>query len=77
MSDRIYLDSYAMVGRRGPKDVETPYATEALLEEMAWAGVHGLASLAVDGQLAQVGGRSLETLAHAVTAGIFLGLSAR
>jgi AcrR family transcriptional regulator len=43
----------------------------------AWAGVHGLASLAVDGQLAQVGGRSLETLAHAVTAGIFLGLGAR
>ena len=30
-----------MVGRRGPKDVESRYETEALLEEMAWAGVHG------------------------------------
>ena len=41
MNDRIYLDSYAMVGRRGPKDVETRYETEAHLDEMAWAGVHG------------------------------------
>lgn len=41
MPERIYIDSNAMVGRKGPKDVETPVATEDLLEEMAWCGIHG------------------------------------
>ena len=41
MSERIYIDCYAMVGKRGQKDVETPYETEALLEEMEWCGIHG------------------------------------
>jgi predicted TIM-barrel fold metal-dependent hydrolase len=41
MSGRKYIDCYAMVGRRGPKDVETPYETEVLLEEMEWCGIHG------------------------------------
>ncbi len=41
MSNRIYLDCYAKVGRRGPKDIETPYETEVLLDEMAWCGIHG------------------------------------
>ena len=41
MSDRIYIDSYAYVGKRGPKDVEAQYETEVLLDEMEWAGIHG------------------------------------
>ncbi|MDZ7310953.1 MAG: amidohydrolase family protein [candidate division KSB1 bacterium] len=41
LNQRIYLDSYAMIGKRGPKDVETPYETEVLLEEMEWCGIHG------------------------------------
>jgi predicted TIM-barrel fold metal-dependent hydrolase len=41
MSERKYLDCYAMIGKRGPKDAETPYETEVLLEEMAWCGIHG------------------------------------
>jgi len=41
MNNRIYIDSYAYVGKRGPKDVESQYETEVLLEEMEWAGVHG------------------------------------
>jgi predicted TIM-barrel fold metal-dependent hydrolase len=41
MSDRIYLDCNTMVGKRGPKDIETPYETEDLLEEMEWCGIHG------------------------------------
>jgi predicted TIM-barrel fold metal-dependent hydrolase len=41
MDERIYFDCYAMVGRRGPKDIETPWQTETLLEEMAWCGIHG------------------------------------
>ncbi len=41
MSDRLYIDSYAYVGKRGPKDVEAQYETEVLLEEMAWTGIHG------------------------------------
>jgi len=41
MSERTYIDCYAMVGRRGPKDVETQYETEVLLEEMEWCGIHG------------------------------------
>jgi predicted TIM-barrel fold metal-dependent hydrolase len=41
MSERIFLDGYAMVGRRGTKDVEAQYETEVLLEEMEWAGIHG------------------------------------
>lgn len=40
-TDRIYIDSYAMVGKRGPKDVEARYATEDLLAEMEWCGIHG------------------------------------
>lgn len=38
---REYIDCYAMVGRKGPKDVETSYETEVLLEEMEWCGIHG------------------------------------
>lgn len=38
---REYIDCYAMVGRKGPKDVETQYETEVLLEEMEWCGIHG------------------------------------
>ncbi len=41
MNDRIYLDCNTMVGKRGPKDVETPYTTEDLLDEMEWCGIHG------------------------------------
>ena len=41
MTNRIYIDSYAYVGKRGPKDVEARYETEDLLEEMEWAGIHG------------------------------------
>ncbi len=41
MNERIYIDSNVMVGRRGPKDVETPVDTEVLLDEMAWCGIHG------------------------------------
>jgi len=40
-NDRIYIDCYAMVGKKGPKDVETQYETEVLLEEMEWCGIHG------------------------------------
>ena len=41
MNDRIYLDCYVMIGKRGPKDVETRYETEVLLDEMEWCGIHG------------------------------------
>jgi predicted TIM-barrel fold metal-dependent hydrolase len=41
MNDRIYLDSYAYVGKRGPKDVEAQFETEVLLDEMEWCGIHG------------------------------------
>jgi predicted TIM-barrel fold metal-dependent hydrolase len=41
MPSRTYIDCYAMVGYRGQKDVETPYETEVLLEEMEWCGIHG------------------------------------
>jgi predicted TIM-barrel fold metal-dependent hydrolase len=41
MNDRIYLDCNTMVGKRGPKDIETPYETEDLLAEMEWCGIHG------------------------------------
>jgi len=41
MSERIFIDCYSMVGKRGPKDVETQYETEVLLREMAWCGIHG------------------------------------
>jgi predicted TIM-barrel fold metal-dependent hydrolase len=30
-----------MVGKKGPKDVETAYETEVLLEEMEWCGIQG------------------------------------
>ncbi|MDE3056493.1 MAG: amidohydrolase family protein [Bacteroidota bacterium] len=40
MSERIYFDCYAMIGKRGPKDVEAQYETEVLLEEMEWCGIH-------------------------------------
>ncbi|HET7874509.1 MAG TPA: TetR/AcrR family transcriptional regulator [Methylomirabilota bacterium] len=43
----------------------------------AWSGTHGLSSLAVDGQLALMGGRPLETLTQAVMANIFFGLGSR
>ncbi len=41
MGNRTYIDSYAMVGRYGRKDVENEYSTETLLEEMEWCGIHG------------------------------------
>jgi len=41
MSERLFIDSHAIVGRRGPKDVETQFETEVLLEEMEWCGIQG------------------------------------
>ena len=41
MNERVYLDCNTMVGKRGPKDIETPYETEDLLAEMEWCGIHG------------------------------------
>jgi predicted TIM-barrel fold metal-dependent hydrolase len=41
MDERMYFDCYAMVGKRGPKDVETAWRTETLLEEMEWCGIQG------------------------------------
>ena len=41
MNERLYIDCNATVGRRGPKDAETPYETEVLLEEMEWCGIQG------------------------------------
>lgn len=41
MNNRLYIDSYAMVGKKGAKDVEARYETEDLLEEMEWCGIHG------------------------------------
>ncbi|MEX2116210.1 MAG: amidohydrolase family protein [Bacteroidota bacterium] len=38
---RTYIDCYAMVGKKGPKDVESFVETETLLEEMEWCGIHG------------------------------------
>jgi AcrR family transcriptional regulator len=43
----------------------------------AWSAVHGLSSLAVDGQLVQMGGRGMDALVHAVTSNIFFGLGPR
>jgi len=40
-TNRMYLDSYAMIGKRGPKDVEACYTTDDLLAEMEWCGIHG------------------------------------
>ncbi len=40
MTPRTYIDCSAMIGRRGPKEPETEYRTEVLLEEMAWCGIH-------------------------------------
>ena len=47
MNNRIYIDSYAYVGKRGPKDVEARFETEDLLEEMEWAGIQGAEITAV------------------------------
>jgi len=41
MNNRMYLDSYATVGKRGPKDIEAYFETGILLEEMEWCGIHG------------------------------------
>jgi predicted TIM-barrel fold metal-dependent hydrolase len=41
MSNRLYIDSYAMIGKKGVKDVEARYETEDLIEEMEWCGIHG------------------------------------
>lgn len=38
---RTYIDCYAMIGKKGPKDVEAFVDTETLLEEMEWCGIHG------------------------------------
>ena len=40
MMKRLYIDSYALIGKRGPKDVEARYTTEDLVEEMEWCGIH-------------------------------------
>ena len=40
-NDRTYIDCFAMIGKKGPKDVEAQYETEVLLEEMEWCGIHG------------------------------------
>lgn len=40
-NDRTYIDSFVMIGKKGPKDVETQYEAEVLLEEMEWCGIHG------------------------------------
>jgi predicted TIM-barrel fold metal-dependent hydrolase len=42
MNERTYIDCYAYVGKRGPKDVEAQYETEVLLDEMEWCGIHGV-----------------------------------
>lgn len=42
----------------------------------AWAMVHGLSALLVDGQLARVKGSSAEELAQIVTAALFFGIGA-
>jgi predicted TIM-barrel fold metal-dependent hydrolase len=41
MRGRIFLDCNAMVGKRGPKDIESRYETEVLLDEMEFCGIHG------------------------------------
>jgi len=41
MNTRVYIDSFAMIGKKGPKDVETQYRTEVLLDEMRRSGIHG------------------------------------
>ena len=41
MNERLYFDCSAMIGKRGPKDQETRFETEVLLEEMEWSGIHG------------------------------------
>ncbi len=41
MNNRLYINSYAMIGKKGMKDVETRYETEDLIEEMEWCGIHG------------------------------------
>jgi len=41
MPERIYIDCFATVGCRGPKDPAAPYEASALLEEMEWCGIHG------------------------------------
>lgn len=41
MNQRIYVDCFAHVGKRGPKDVEAQWETEVLVDEMEWAGIHG------------------------------------
>ncbi|MBI3579695.1 MAG: amidohydrolase family protein [Ignavibacteriales bacterium] len=41
MNNRTYIDCYAMIGKRGPKDVEAAYETETLIDEMEWCGIHG------------------------------------
>ena len=41
MNNRLYIDSFAMIGKRGAKDVEARYRTEDLIDEMEWCGIHG------------------------------------
>ena len=41
MAERLYIDSFATIGRKGVKDVEAPSDTETFLEEMEWCGIHG------------------------------------
>ena len=41
MNERTYIDCFAYVGKRGPKDVDAQYETEVLIDEMEWSGIHG------------------------------------
>ncbi len=41
MSDTIYLDCFALVGRRVPRDAREAWTTEQLLHEMEHCGIHG------------------------------------
>jgi len=41
MSELVYIDSWAVVGKPGPKDPETPWSTEDLLADMERCGIHG------------------------------------
>jgi len=41
MDGLIYLDCFASVGKRGPKDELAAWRTQTLLDEMAHCGIHG------------------------------------
>jgi predicted TIM-barrel fold metal-dependent hydrolase len=41
MTQRTFIDCFATVGKRGPKDPEARYETADLVAEMEWCGIHG------------------------------------